>query len=561
MISLLLLIAAASSLPDKGQPPLTAQTRMSGGPRPAEQTAVRFDHADLSFEVVPRQRRIRGDALLTFTARAPLARLVIDLDRNLPVSSIAIDGSPLSKRAWSNPEGQLVIALPKPLAAGEKVQARITYGGTPHVALNAPWDDGIVWSSTPDGRPWVATTTQGYGCDQLWPCLDFPSGEPALVDLHITVPPGLKAPSNGRLIGVDTLSDGRTRWNWRARQPNTYAIALAVGPFEELTGTYRSRYGNEIPLYYWYLPGKTEQAKALFAEFAPTLDFFEQVIGPYPFADEKVGVVETPHMGMEHQTINAYGNNYAKAPEGFDWLFHHEFAHEWFGNQVTAGNWDDYWLHEGFAQYMQPLYGLWREGDARYLTMLETQRNRITNRAPIVRDKLLSEEEVYEPSLGGAGTDIYYKGALTLHTLRGLIGDDAFYRAVRRLVYGRKDPAPGNFRPRFGSTREFEGIVKEESGQDLGWFFDAYLRRAELPDLTVRRDGDTLRLDWREGSRFPMPIEVKIGDRVERVAMAGGRGTLTVPAGQHVVIDPMARVLRRSSAVEQYQTWQARARQ
>ncbi|MCM3659362.1 hypothetical protein M3147_19090, partial [Agromyces mediolanus] len=141
--------------------------------------------------------------------------LVIDLDRNLPVSSIAIDGSPLSKRAWSNPEGQLVIALPKPLAAGEKVQARITYGGTPHVALNAPWDDGIVWSSTPDGRPWVATTTQGYGCDQLWPCLDFPSGEPALVDLHITVPPGLKAPSNGRLIGVDTLSDGRTRWNWR----------------------------------------------------------------------------------------------------------------------------------------------------------------------------------------------------------------------------------------------------------------------------------------------------------------------------------------------------------
>ncbi|MFX8195632.1 M1 family aminopeptidase, partial [Acinetobacter baumannii] len=85
--------------------------------------------------------------------------------------------------------------------------------------------------------------------------------------------------------------------------------------------------------------------------------------------DEKLGVVETPHKGMEHQTINAYGNDYAKAPEGFDWLFQHEFAHEYFGNQLTAANWDDYWLHEGYGTYMQPLYGRWREGEARYATM------------------------------------------------------------------------------------------------------------------------------------------------------------------------------------------------
>ena len=77
---------------------------------------------------------------------------------------------------------------------------------------------------------------------------------------------------------------------------------------------------------YWYLPGEKAQAEALFAEFAPTLDFFESMIGPYPFGDEKLGVVETPHLGMEHQTINAYGNGYKKAPEGFDWLFQHEFA-------------------------------------------------------------------------------------------------------------------------------------------------------------------------------------------------------------------------------------------
>ena len=353
----LALLAAAADLPNKGEPPITALTKRSGGERPAEQLALRFDAADLNFEVLPDTRRLNGVATLTFTATAPVSRLLIDLDRNLPVSAVSIDGAALRPGSWSNPEGRLTITLPRPLAAGRRVTARIAYGGTPHVAVNAPWDDGVVWSKTPDGKTWFATTAQGYGCDLFWPCLDFPTAEPAEVTLHITVPRGLKAPSNGALLGVDTLPDGRTRWNWRVKRPNSYAVALNVGPYQEVSGTYRSRFGNAIPMTYWHLPGDKAKAEKLFAEFAPTLDFFEALIGPYPFGDEKVGVVNTPHLGMEHQTINAYGNAYKKASEGFDWLFQHEFAHEWFGNQVTAANWDDYWIHESFGTYMQPECG------------------------------------------------------------------------------------------------------------------------------------------------------------------------------------------------------------
>jgi aminopeptidase N len=557
ILPLLLLAATPAEPPAKGTPPLTEQTQRSGGAIAPEQAALAFDHADLAFELLPDNYTLNGVATLTFTAKAPLRRLLIDLDRNLPATAIDIDGVALPANAWTNPDGRLVITLPHPVVAGQKVVARIAYGGTPHVAVNAPWDDGVVWSKTKDGRLWFATTAEGYGCDLFWPCLDFPAGEPALVDLHITIPKGLKAPSNGRLLGIDTLPDGRTRWNWRARHPNTYGIALNVGPYEEISGDYRSRFGNTIPMHYWYLPGEEKQAKALFAEFAPALDFFESTIGPYPFGDEKLGVVETPHKGMEHQTINAYGNDYAKAPEGFDWLFHHELSHEWFGNQMTAANWDDYWLHEGFGSYMQPLYGRWREGDARYIAMLDEQRAHIANRQPIVQGRVRTEEEVYEPAKGGAGTDIYYKASWMLHTLRWLIGDTAFFDATRRIVYGRPDPRPGNFTPRYASSTEFEAAVRQATGRDWGWFFDAYLRTRALPELLMERDGATLRLRWKAAGAFPMPVEVSVDGVTRRVEMPGGSATIAVPTGAHVIADPMARILRRSTAIEEYQAWQA----
>ncbi len=555
-------LVAAAPLPRKGEPAITAQTQRSGGVLTAEQSALTFESADLAFEVLPETESLNGVATLVFTARAPVARLPIDLDRNLPVSAIAIDGVPLPASAWTNPDGRLIVTLPRPLAAGGRVTATITYGGTPHVAVRAPWDDGMVWSTTPDGRTWFATTAEGYGCDLFWPCLDFPTGEPGVVTLHITVPKGLKAPSNGVLLGVDTLADGRTRWNWRTKHPNTYAIALNVGPYEEISGTYKSRFGNSIPMTYWYLPGEKAQAEKLFAEFAPTLDFFEQMIGPYPFGDEKLGVVETPHKGMEHQTINAYGNDYAKAIEGFDWLFQHEFAHEWFGNQLTAANWDDYWLHEGYGTYMQPLYGEWREGRARYAAMMQTQRGQIANRKPITQQRVATEEEVYEAEKGGAGLDIYYKGSWMLHTLRGLIGDRAFFDVTRLAVYGRPDPRPANFKPRFGSAKEFEGFVRQVTGKDYGWFFDVYLRQAALPELVERREGDVLTLSWTVpgGGNFPVPVDLQVAGKTHIVPMAGGKGSLSVPAAAHVVIDPDAKILRRSVAIEEMQAWNARTR-
>lgn len=558
------LLAAASiacAIPanaDPGKPPITAQTARSGGALDPDQKKLRIDSAEYRIEVLPQTEALAGVATLNVTATAPLTRLVVDLDTNLTVSQVAIDGVPLARSAWRNPEGRMSITLPRRVAKGTRFAATITYAGKPHVAVRAPWDDGIVWSKTPAGQPWMATTAQFSGCDLYIPCIDYPTYEPEVIDLHITVPQGLKAPSNGVLQGVSTLPDGRTTWHWRARNPTIYGIALNVAPYVEVKGSYRSQFGNIIPMYYWHLPGNEARAKDLFAEFAPTLDFFESVIGPYPFADQKLGVVETPHLGMEHQTINAYGNEYKKTPNGFDDLFQHEFAHEWFANQLTVSNWDDFWLHEGYGAYMQPLYGRWREGEGRYTAMMLQSRNGIANKFPIVTGKPRTANQVYKSETGPAG-DIYVKGAWVLHTLRNLIGDKAFFDATRLAVYGRTDPKPGNFKPLYRTTPEFIAFVKQVSGTDYQWFFDVYLYQAALPKLVERREGNTLSLAWQApgGKPFPLPIEVSVDGVVTRLAMTGGRDVLTVPDGAHVVIDPMSRVLRQSDQIDAFQTWQA----
>lgn len=538
----------------KGEPPITALTERSGGPIEAERAALRLEHVDLDLKVDPARKYLSGTATLTLTTTIRQTRLLIDLDKNFHVSAVAIDGKPLANGTWRNPEGRLIIDLPAPLAAGGKTVARIAYAGRPHEAVNAPWDDGFVWSSW-QNRPWVATTAQGYGCDLFWPCLDFPAGEIPKLRMTLTTTGGV-AIANGKLISSEfALHGGYERSVWEAENINPYLVTINIGPYHEIKGSYASRYGNRIPLHLWHLWGKDKQAAGLFAEFAPTLDFYETMIGPFPFAHEKLGVVETPHLGMEHQTVNAYGNDYKKDETGFDWLFHHELAHEWFGNQLTAADWDDFWLHEGYGQYMQPLYGQWREGEARYAAMMAEQRKNILNRQPLVSGRSRTSDEVYRLELGGPGQDIYYKGAWVLHTLRYLIGDKAFFDATRRLVYGRPDPKPGNFKPRFATTPEFEALMSQAAGRDLSWFYDVYLRSAALPELVETRTGDQLSLEWKtpRSAPFPLPLEVQVDGVVQRVAMEGGRATIAAPAGAHVVIDPMARVLRRSPAIEAMQ--------
>lgn len=550
----------AAPITDPSDPKfLTAQTRKQGGIMPAEQLALIFDHLDHSLKVFPTEKRIEGVTTLSLTTKAPISTVILDLYPKYTIASISIDGKLLPPSSYSNPEGQLRIALATPFGTGAKFQVQVVYSGTPPLAKRPPWEGGTTWATTPDGKsPWIDTSLWGGGCDLLYPCLDHPTLKPATSDLHYTVPAGLMAPGNGAFVSrVD--KDGWTTWNWHARSIHTYGSVLNVAPYKVLEGDYKSRFGNTIPMRLYYIPGEEDDAAALFSEFPQTLDFWESVIGPYPWADQKMGVIRVPFSGLENQTLIGHSGRYEKTAFGWNWLFNHEFSHEWFANQLSNANYDDLWLHEGLGSYAQPLIAEFLGGELDYMAQLRSQRNGIRNEQPLVSGRERSEKEVYADPTGPRG-DIYPKGSWVAHTLRKLIGDEAFFTSIRTLVYGRPDPMPGNFTPQFGTTQGFLQIVNRVTGKDYKWFFDVYLYHAALPKVVTIRENGVLRVRWEvpRNLPFPMPLDVRVDGKTVTLTMTNGTGETPAGAQAGVTIDPSSKILRQLDSVDVFQAWQAR---
>ena len=520
----------------------TAYSLKSGGQVAPLQQGLTVEHADLTFAFDFDNKILMGTTTLTLKGEGSRSACSVVLDSVFTVNSVAVNGESLAASQYRNVGGELQITPSSEVTL--PLTVTISYEGQPRIPVRAPWDGGVMWEKTPEGANWLATAVQGEGCDLFWPCIDQPHGEPNQTDLHIQVPKPLVAASNGVLVDVTDNGDTRT-YHWQTRSAhNTYGIALNIAPYEKLETTYSSIYGNTYPIVYYHLPGNEQQAKELFDEIPTMLTFFERMIGPYPFGYEKVGVAQTPHLGMEHQTINAYGNEYKKDEFGFDWLLQHEFAHEYFGNQVTNDNWDHMWIHEGLGSYMQPLFAQYLSGDVAYMTYLNNQRKGLINTHPIVSNKLMEVEQVYERGVGPA-LDIYYKGSWIMHTLRNLIGDDAFFSAVRELVYGTDQPKPGNFTTIYRNTQDFIEIVNRRTGKDLSWFFDVYLYQPKLPKLVETRTEDSVTFSWNSPQNlpFPMPLEVSVNGEVQVLDITSPK-TITVTPFDVVIADPNSKVLR-----------------
>jgi aminopeptidase N len=545
-----LLVAAAVVAPLAAQTPPIYD---SGGVLLPEQAAYDVTFYELDLTVDPAARSIDGSATTVARVLSPLRHLVLDLDTTFTITTVTdAAGAAL---VWERRGGRIWIDLGGEHAAGDRISARVAYAGQPRVAPRAPWDGGFVWTRTSRGSPWIATAVQGQGPDVWWPAKDHVSDKPDSMSIRVTVPEPLVVAANGRLRAVERRPDGRRSYHWFVSTPiSAYNVALNIAPYVTLTEELQSVSGDVFPVSFYALPEDEERARALLPEILDQLRWFERLLGPYPFRADKYAVAQTPHLGMEHQTIIAYGAAFDRGAMtggvdwGFDALHHHELAHEWWGNLVTNRDWNDMWLHEGFGTYMQPLYAEHLGGPERYHAYMAGMRRGFTNARPVAPREPQTAGEIYFRS----GGDIYAKGAWALHSLRWLMGDETFFRALRRMAY--PDPVlervTDGAHVRFATTDDILRIASEVGGADLGWFFEVYLRTAALPRLRAERTGRTVRLAWDApgGLHFPMPVELEIDGRRRRVEMPDGTAEVRVSSGARVVVDPDSWVLREGQA-------------
>lgn len=519
----------------------------SGGELLPEEACYDVQHYTLHLDVDPQERAISGRLRLDAVLVSASERLVMDLDTALECHTAhwvgaAGEPAPLDVQRTGD---RLSISLPE-LEVGAAIALELTYSGKPRVAPNPPWRGGFTWTETKDGSPWIATSCQGEGADLWWPCKDHPSDEAEGMDLFITVPDPLVVAANGRLEGVAPAE--RSDWSthhWRVTTPiNNYGVALNIAPYATVTGEFESTAGDTFPFTYWVLPENLEKGREIFAEFQEHMRFFEEFCGPYPFRGDKYGVVETPHLGMEHQSIIAYGNRYrGDANFEYDWLHHHELAHEWWANLVTARDWKDFWIHEGIGTYMQPLYLEWKFGKEAYFRKMRLDRRGIANRGAVAPRGNKPTDWMYfaSTSSDSPGNDIYYKGSWVCHALRWHLEDETFFEVLRRWAY----PTPESEQTTDGSacrltdTQELVEIAEGIAEQELDWFFDTYLRQPALPVLTVEQRDGILELSWESPipGAFPMPVPVQVGDELIRVDCPEGKGSVEIGEAEFEV-DP-----------------------
>jgi aminopeptidase N len=460
---------------------------------------------DLHVAISPADSSIRGYNAISYRVLATPtpAELQIDLMVPLHVDSMTQDGRRLVFRR----EGNAFFAdLTTPQRPGDRKTITVYYHGHPQVAKRPPWQGGFTWTTDSLGRPWIVTTDQGIGASVWWPNKDTQADEPDSQRVALTLPDPIMDVSNGRLRATTHHADGTTTYDWFVVNPiNNYAIAVGAGSYAHYSDTLAGERGT-LTLDFWPLTYHLAAARRQFPQAKSMLRCFEHWFGPYPWYEDGYKLVEVPNAGMEHQSAIAYGNWYANGYRGrdlsgtgigmrWDFIIVHESAHEWFGNNITAKDNADMWVHESFANYAENLYSeclLGKQAGADYV--IGTRRG-IRNDRPII--------PAYGVNDQGSG-DMYPKGGNMLHTIRQIVGDDERWRGILRGLNA-------TFWHQTVMGTEIEDYISQHAGVDLSKVFEQYLRTTLVPVLEYRIDGSTLSYRWVDVvPGFAMPVRVTI---------------------------------------------------
>jgi aminopeptidase N len=453
---------------------------------------------DLDVRVDPDKKWISGKNTVRFKMLKDDKRIQLDLFSNFTIDRIvSLDGAKPELK-YSRDLNTVYIDFAQPLKAGRTYAIDFFYSGQP---LEIGRFDALAFKKDPMGGHWINTANEGVGSAVWWPSKDSWRDEPEGMDIRVSIPSDLVDVSNGRFIAKTDLGDGYTKWHYRVHYPiNSYNVSLNIGHYVH----FGERMGD-LTLDYYVLPGSLEKAKVQFAQSKGMIEAFEKYFGEYPFKKDGFKLIEVPYSGMEHQSAVTYGNRFANGylerdwtgvgiSLKFDFIIIHESAHEWFGNAVSAADQADMWIHEGWATYLECLYVEHMFGYDDYLKYTNGYKTKIANKEPIIPQRGIARDP---------NQDMYFKGALFIHTLRSVIGDLKFFKLLKDLY--------AEFKYKNNFTEEIVAFVNQQLGQDLTPVFDQYLRRSDLPvlELTFNDQDKTVSYRWNAAERgFAMPIRV-----------------------------------------------------
>jgi aminopeptidase N len=450
---------------------------------------------DLDVRVDPDKKWISGRNTIRFKMLTDDTRIQLDLFANFTIDRITLEKTELK---YTRDVNTVYIDFPRALKTGKTYSIDFVYSGAP---LEIGRFDALAFKKDPAGGHWINTANEGVGSAVWWPSKDSWRDEPDGMDIRVAIPNDLVDISNGRFIEKTDLGDGYTKWHYRVHYPiNSYNVSLNIGHYVHF-----GEQMGDLTMDYWVLPGSLEKAKVQFAQAKGMIEAFEKYFGEYPFKKDGYKLIEVPYSGMEHQSAVTYGNHFANGYLDRDWtgvgislkfdfIVIHESAHEWFGNAVSAADQADMWIHEGWGTYLECLYVEHTFGYADYLKYTNAYKTKIANKEPIIIQRGIARD----PS-----QDMYFKGALFLHTLRSVVGDEKWF-ALQKSLYNE-------FKYKNSFTEAIVAFVNKQLGQDLTPVFDQYLRRTDLPvlELTFNDEDKTVSYRWNAAERgFAMPIRV-----------------------------------------------------
>lgn len=484
----------------------TRRDSLQGGLR-TERTSYDVKRYDLNIIINPEEKSIKGFNDITFDVVSATQKIQIDLFDNMKVDSIVWN---TKKLKYVRDNDAVFIDFPEKLVSKSNHKLKFYYSGNPKIAKNAPWDGGFVFKKDSNGKDFIAVAVQGTGASLWYPVKDSQTDEPDNgASIKVAVSNGLMNVSNGRFLGSEDLKNGYTRWDWEVKNPiNNYTITVNVADYVHIQDKM-----PDLDLDYYVLRENETKAREHFAEVKPMMECFQSKFGRYPFWEDGYKLVETPYLGMEHQSAVAYGNKYKKGYMGFDlsgtgvgmffdYITIHETGHEWFGNSITSMDIADMWIHEGFTTYSETVFIECIKGYDDAMKYINGQAKNVRNDRPIIGQYGVNNE--------GSG-DMYYKGSLMLNTLRHIIADDTKWW---KIIFDYSE----TFKKKIITTATVIDYFNKASGLNLTPVFNQYLNTNQVPHFVYKVNGDYLYYSWENvNDDFNMPIDIGFDNKKIRL--------------------------------------------